>query len=88
MDGEFGDRVVPPENKLCMLLVAGIKQGPLLAGVIGSGKPHYDIWGNTVNVASRMDSTGQLGKMQASVRLGRQHYRMWPNTFKKSSIVS
>lgn len=29
-----------------------------MAGVIGARKPQYDIWGNTVNVASRMDSTG------------------------------
>lgn len=30
----------------------------MVAGVIGARKPQYDIWGNTVNVASRMDSTG------------------------------
>ena len=42
----------------------GINHGPVIAGVIGARKPQYDIWGNTVNVASRMESTGELGKIQ------------------------
>ncbi len=37
-----------------------------MAGVIGAVKPLYDIWGNSVNVASRMDSTGVAGKIQVS----------------------
>jgi adenylate cyclase 8 len=36
----------------------------LVGGVIGARKPVYDIWGDTVNEASRMDSTGQMGKIQ------------------------
>lgn len=42
----------------------GINHGPVIAGVIGAQKPQYDIWGNSVNVASRMETTGVLGKIQ------------------------
>uniref|UniRef100_H2YWF6 Adenylate cyclase type 6 n=1 Tax=Ciona savignyi TaxID=51511 RepID=H2YWF6_CIOSA len=44
----------------------GLNCGPVVAGVIGARKPQYDIWGNTVNVASRMDSTGIDDKIQVS----------------------
>lgn len=42
----------------------GFNCGPVTAGVIGTERLLYDIWGDTVNVASRMDSTGQPGFMQ------------------------
>lgn len=52
---------------ICQLQTSlGINHGPVIAGVIGARKPQYDIWGNTVNVASRMESTGELGKIQVS----------------------
>ncbi|XP_055007425.1 LOW QUALITY PROTEIN: adenylate cyclase type 8 [Boleophthalmus pectinirostris] len=42
----------------------GMAHGSVVAGVIGAKKPQYDIWGKTVNLASRMDSTGVSGKIQ------------------------
>lgn len=45
-------------------IFVGLNKGAVLAGVIGARKPHFDIWGNTVNVASRMESTGVMGNIQ------------------------
>jgi len=44
----------------------GIHTGPVVAGIVGSRKFAYDIWGDTVNLASRMESSGQPGKINIS----------------------
>ena len=44
----------------------GIHTGPVVAGIVGVKKFAYDIWGNTVNIASRMESSGEAGKVNIS----------------------
>ena len=46
----------------------GVHTGTIVAGVIGKNKFAYDLWGATVNMASRMESTGIKNKIQISER--------------------
>ncbi|KAH8276410.1 hypothetical protein KR018_005160, partial [Drosophila ironensis] len=44
----------------------GLSSGEVMAGIVGASHPHYDIWGNAVNMASRMQSTGLPGHIQVT----------------------
>jgi class 3 adenylate cyclase len=44
----------------------GIHTGTVVAGIVGVKKFQYDIWGDTVNTASRMESSGEVGKVNIS----------------------
>jgi adenylate cyclase len=44
----------------------GVNTGPVIAGVVGTKKFAYDIWGDTVNIAARMESNGEAGKINIS----------------------
>jgi class 3 adenylate cyclase len=44
----------------------GLHTGPVVAGVVGEKKFAYDIWGDTVNLASRMESNGEAGRVNIS----------------------
>lgn len=63
----------------------GIDTGHVVAGVIGTSKFSYDLWGDVVNTASRMESTGQGGKIQVTDRA----YEILKNhfTFEKRGLV-
>jgi adenylate cyclase len=56
----------PPLGRRKLKLRAGIHCGPATAGVIGDTRFSYDVWGDAVNTASRMESTGVPGRIQVS----------------------
>jgi adenylate cyclase len=54
------------EGKEIFEIRIGIHTGPVVAGIVGVKKFAYDIWGDTVNIASRMESSGEAGKVNIS----------------------
>ncbi|WP_281540565.1 adenylate/guanylate cyclase domain-containing protein [Maribacter aestuarii] len=56
----------PPEGIYPFQIRIGLNTGPVVAGVVGTKKFQYDIWGNTVNIAARMESNSIPGKINIS----------------------
>ncbi|MCI5224051.1 MAG: adenylate/guanylate cyclase domain-containing protein [Candidatus Electrothrix sp. AR4] len=61
----------PDPNGNLIQIRIGIHTGPAIAGVIGTHKFSYDLWGDTVNTASRMESHGNAGKIQVTSELAK-----------------
>jgi adenylate cyclase len=63
---------IASDTSIPIALRIGIHTGSAIAGVIGRKKFSYDVWGNTVNIASRMESHGQAGKIHVSQAVARR----------------
>jgi class 3 adenylate cyclase len=50
----------------------GLHAGPIIAGVVGTSKFAYDVWGDTVNTASRLETTSEAGRIHVSADLARR----------------
>lgn len=72
---------LPARNGKRINFRLGINSGPLVAGVIGKTKFHYDLWGDAVNTASRMESHGEAGQVHithATYELLRDEFECMP----------
>ena len=72
MQAELGRSLLNDTDGPGPRLRIGIHSGPLVAGVIGKRKFAYDLWGDTVNLASRMESHGVAGRIQVSQQVYEQ----------------
>lgn len=63
---ELGKQAKIANNQPYFEIRIGVHTGPVVAGIVGVKKFQYDIWGDTVNTASRMESSGAVGKVNVS----------------------
>jgi len=66
MRSEFNSLPIVHRQEITLRLRTGIHSGPVIAGVIGQKKFSYDLWGDTVNTASRMQTHGIANEIQVS----------------------
>ncbi len=64
-------RVFNRRHQLDWQVRIGMNSGPVVAGIIGTKKFAYDLWGDTVNIAARMESHGQPGRIHVSAQVKR-----------------
>ncbi len=78
---DYINKRLEDKNNLALEIRIGVHSGPVTAGVIGSSKMIYDIWGDSVNIASRMESNGAPGR----VNISESTYKLLKNRYKCES---